>query len=63
MIMGKYDEKLNLLFEQWIKASEKSENDEKRDASNQIIFTYDGLMYKPDPSIDVEEDWEKRRSE
>lgn len=59
--MGKYDEKLNLLFEKWIKASEKSENDEKRDTNNQIIFTYDGLMYKPDSSIDVEEDWEKEK--
>ena len=59
--MGKYDEKLNSLFEKWIKASEKRENDEKRDAKNQIIFTYDGLMYKPDPSIDVEEDWEKEK--
>lgn len=61
MVMGKYDEKLNSLFEKWIKASEKRENDEKRDANNQIIFTYDGLMYKPDSSIDVEEDWEKEK--
>lgn len=41
--MGKYDEKLNSLFEKWIKASEKSENDEKRDENSNILFTYDGL--------------------
>lgn len=57
--MGKYDNQLESLFNDWIKASKKDEYRERRDINNNIIFTYDGLMYKPDLLIDVEDDWEK----
>ena len=57
--MGKYDNQLELLFNDWIKASKKDEYCERRDINNNIIFTYDGLMYKPDLSIGVEDEWEK----
>ena len=57
--MGKYDNQLESLFNDWIKASKKDEYCERRDINNNIIFTYDGLMYKPDLSIDVEDEWEK----
>ena len=57
--MGKYDNQLESLFSDWIKASKKDEYHERRDINDNIIFTYDGLMYTPDLSIDVEDDWEK----
>ncbi len=57
--MGKYDNQLESLFNDWIKASKKDKYHERCDINNNIIFTYDGLMYKPDLSIDVEDDWEK----
>ena len=43
--MGKYDNQLELVFNDWIKASKKDEYCERRDINNNIIFTYDGLMY------------------
>ena len=49
--MGKYDNQLESLFTDWIKASKKDEYYERRDINDNIIFTYDGLMYKPDLSI------------
>ena len=55
--MGKYNEKLDSIFKEWIEKSKK--NEEARDDNQKIIFTSDGLMEKPDSNVDVEKDWEK----
>lgn len=54
--MGNYNSRLENLFQRWIKLSE--ENNEKRDVYGNIVFTKDGLMNKPDPTINVEEEWD-----
>lgn len=57
--MGKFNDQLNPLFEKWIQISEKKHEMRDDTEGQNIIFTYDGLMEKPDSSIDVEECWQK----
>ncbi|MCH4182648.1 MAG: uracil-DNA glycosylase family protein [Prevotella sp.] len=59
--MGKYNEKLDSIFKEWIEKSEK--NGEARENYdnhyNSIIFTSDGLMEKPNSNVEkLEKDWE-----
>lgn len=57
--MGKYNEKLDSIFKKWIEMSEKNGEARENYGNQKIIFTYDGLMEKPDSNVDVEKDWEK----
>lgn len=57
--MGKYNEKLDSIFKEWIEKSEKNGEARENYGDQKIIFTYDGLMEKPDSNVDVEKDWEK----
>jgi hypothetical protein len=57
--MGKYNEKLDSIFKEWIEKSEKNGEARENYGDQKIIFTFDGLMEKPDSNVDVEKDWEK----
>ena len=52
--METINQQLNALFEKWKEAS--LNNGEKNNEFG-VIFTTDGLVYKNDRSIDVEEQW------
>ena len=56
--MEKINQKLDALFEKWKKESLKN-NEQTNECG--VIFTSDGLVYKNDTNIDVENEWEKSK--
>lgn len=59
--MGKYNSELDKLFRNWIAESEKNNEPRENQGYGDIIFTKDGIMEKPDESIDVELEWENSK--